>query len=117
MDLYYNSWVLFCICISKVGGRYIQVFISCDNNDFSTISLPSELGIEVTGKNTGWLVVWSSFGELVLPFLCSILFDKYSPAVLPWFIVVIFILSFLVLGCALVSAKDPAPKICGCWRA
>ena len=68
------------------------------------MSLPNE----VTGKNTGWLVVWSSFGELVLPFLCSILFEKFSPAALPWFIVVIFVLSFLVFACVLFSAKIPS---------
>lgn len=39
------------------------------------------------------MVMWASFGELVIPFLLAVLFGVFSPAAMPWTVVVIFVIA------------------------
>ena len=89
----YSMW----ICSVGLGFSMASVY-PC------VISLPLELNLHVTGRNTGFLVVWASFGEFCIPFLFSLL----PPTALPWGIIVIFLFA---IGTYLLILRTAKAKI------
>jgi len=68
------------------------------------ISLPQNLGIQLSGSNTGWIVVGASAGEMTVPLAIGALQQLYTTC-MPWVVLCVLFIALLLYFLILYRVK------------